>query len=534
MAADVFARATTGDHMDGSRTLPRMTAPSPHPVARAGRQDLARIIEAAGPPAFVADVMPDGDFRICATNARFCGLVGADPTGRSITDVLPEGAAAVLDDGFQRCTENGSAEEFDLTAATDDGKVHWRVYVAPVTDRGGSVARLVAIVIDLAALTGAASPGQRRAERLARLGRTTHAVMVDAVDALVAMVSAEGIVLALNARGAEMIEADPAAAAWVGEHLEALLGTDAWVQLAPLIERAALAAADGFVAMEWRERHLEVRVRSVGGAGSGPAAAAVLACDVTARHAAEAAAAEQQRRLIHCQRVASLGEMAARLAHELSQPLAAVIGYCRGAVARLDAGAFDVAEVSGAVTAAADAAEHASGILRSVASLARPGTPTQQACNVNEAVGDAVALVHRDLDRAGIRLDLDLADGLPAVSADPVEVLQVIHNLMRNSIDAVGARPARTQAPSIRLATGVADGVVQVSVEDDGPGFAADVRDTLFTPFVTTKPEGMGMGLAICRTIVEGHGGRIWAADASGGGACIKFTLPREETRLAC
>jgi two-component system sensor histidine kinase TtrS len=259
----------------------------------------------------------------------------------------------------------------------------------------------------------------------------------------------------------------------------------------------------------------------------------ILQEDITARVTAEQKAREHQQLLARCQRIATIGETAAALAHEVNQPLTAVVSYCEGAITQLKTAAFDAAEVVEALADACREAERASAIVRGVNSFVRRSPDQRRQVDVNLLIGSVVELARKDLERHGVELCLELGEALPPVSVNAVEVEQVLFNLVRNSIDALVETGPASRRVSVRSA--LVDGQsIEISVDDSGHGFSAEARTHVFTPFFTTKPGGIGMGLAICRTIVESHGGRIWAEDSGEGGASVHFSLPlAERVRLA-
>jgi two-component system sensor histidine kinase TtrS len=154
----------------------------------------------------------------------------------------------------------------------------------------------------------------------------------------------------------------------------------------------------------------------------------------------------------------------------------------------------------------------------------RKRAPQIEPVDINDAVRAAAALCADRARSAGIAVTLDLADGLPRVAADAVQIEQVVLNLMKNGLDAMEGCPP---ADGITVRTGPDDeGRVRVTVADRGHGLSVEARERLFDPFFTTKPDGMGLGLSICRTILESHGGHLWAADNPGGGVEMRFVLP--------
>jgi two-component system sensor kinase FixL len=211
--------------------------------------------------------------------------------------------------------------------------------------------------------------------------------------------------------------------------------------------------------------------------------------------------------------------MASTLAHELNQPLAAIGNYAAGSRRALEVGGQSEA-VAGSIVAIERCALRAGNIIRSLRTITRESTSMRQTIDVGPLVREAAALAIAAGGEA-VKLDLDLADGLK-VSADPVQIQQVIVNLVRNAIEAVQGSNQR----EIAIAAAIAGGEVRIQVDDSGPGIPPELIESLFESFVTSKPDGMGVGLSISRTIVEAHGGRISGANRAGGGASFRVALP--------
>ncbi len=241
--------------------------------------------------------------------------------------------------------------------------------------------------------------------------------------------------------------------------------------------------------------------------------------DISEEKAAQEKVRSLQSELINVTRRSAMGAMASTLAHELNQPLAAIGNYAAGSRRALEAGGQADA-VAASVAAIERCALRAGNIIRSLRAITRESTSMRQTIDAGLLVREAAALAMAAGGEA-VTLHLDLADQLP-VSADPVQIQQVIVNLVRNAIDAVQGSKRR----EIAIAARIAGGEARIQVDDSGPGIEPDLIDRLFESFVTSKADGMGIGLSICRTIVEAHGGRISAANRPGGGASLLVSLP--------
>lgn len=229
--------------------------------------------------------------------------------------------------------------------------------------------------------------------------------------------------------------------------------------------------------------------------------------------------------LAHLTRVATLGELAGSLAHELNQPLTAILSNAQAAQRFMATQPIDLVEVREILQDLVEDNHRASEVIRKIRALVKKGELEAAPLNLARVIGDVVLLVHSDAIVRGIRVLLDVAPDLPPVLGDSVQVQQVVLNLLLNAFDATDSRSTHDAVVSVG-ATLDSAGMVRVTVRDHGPGLTADKLDKLFKPFFTSKREGLGLGLSISRSIVEMHGGRIWAENNSDQGASFHFTLP--------
>lgn len=251
------------------------------------------------------------------------------------------------------------------------------------------------------------------------------------------------------------------------------------------------------------------------------------ATDISDRKRAEELSLRQQERLQETSRLITLGEMASSLAHELNQPLAAIANYCSGCVTRLGSGAYESEDLLGAMQKASSQAERAGKIIRRMRDFVRKREPNRGSVPVEEIVDEALGIAEIEARKAGVQIRLEIPSDLPPVHADKIMIEQVLLNLVKNGIESMGGtRPEQRQLTVSARAVDARS--VELSVADRGHGIAAEQAEKLFTPFYTTKPQGMGMGLRICRSIVEFHDGRLWARPHDGGGSVFAFTLPLE------
>ncbi len=244
--------------------------------------------------------------------------------------------------------------------------------------------------------------------------------------------------------------------------------------------------------------------------------------DLTERQETESRLQELQSELVHVSRLTALGEMASALAHELNQPLSAISNYVTGSRAMLCREGADAAKVADALERASEQALRAGQIIRRLRDFVARGETERRIENLPRLLQDAGALALVGAREHGIDVRFAIDPGAGLVLADKVQVQQVVLNLIRNAMDAMEESPRRELRIEARAGE---DGMAEVSVADTGPGIGEEIAGQLFQPFVTTKANGMGIGLSISRTIIESHGGRLWAEPAPGGGTVFHFTL---------
>ncbi|TWA72172.1 PAS/PAC sensor signal transduction histidine kinase [Azospirillum baldaniorum] len=246
--------------------------------------------------------------------------------------------------------------------------------------------------------------------------------------------------------------------------------------------------------------------------------------DITERKRAEELARQQQERLQQTARLITMGEMASTLAHELNQPLSAIASYCTGCLNRLQAGSIRPDELATALEKLSGQAKRAGQIIRRIHDFVRKSEPNVAPCCLSEVLEDCVALMEADARQQGVKLVLEMGRGLPAVMADRILLQQVVVNLMRNGIEAMAS--TRRDRRRLSVTVQAMDGSVLTRIQDRGCGISPENAEKLFSPFFTTKTEGMGMGLNICRSIIEHHQGRLWFEPAADGGTVFLFSLP--------
>jgi signal transduction histidine kinase len=251
------------------------------------------------------------------------------------------------------------------------------------------------------------------------------------------------------------------------------------------------------------------------------AAEAAIALEITRR---ERQLREVQMELAHANRVATMGQVSASIAHELRQPMTAARTEAGAALRLLDKAPPDLAEVKDALAGIVSATDRAGDVVNRIGALMRKAPPRKEVLDLNEAILEVITLTHSEAIKTGVTVRAELAPCLPRIHADRVQLQQVMLNLIVNGIQAIND-VADGQRDVLIDTEGTKDGV-RVGVQDTGSGLSPERLEHLFEPFYTTKPNGMGMGLSICRSIIEAHGGRIWATGHASQGAIFQFTIP--------
>ena len=410
----------------------------------------------------------------------------------------------------------------ELTAVRADGSfADVEVFGAAIRDRSGQPAFMVGTIHDITDRKRIESSLQSSEERLRRF--------IDQVPVGVAMLDRQMRYLACSRRwlsdarlegrditGESHYDLFPDVSPEIRDcHARCLSGEPA------KFDRITLTHTDGST------QHLRCEMHPWFAAPDEIGGIVLFSEDVTERFVAEQQTASLREQLAHTSRVGTMGELAAGLAHELNQPLMAVHMYAHTAVSlrkRSDGGAELEQKVDEALEKVAEQSLRAGKIVQRMRAFIGKRQPQLAECRVNDLVSDVLGLLKSPLTTGSIEVRLELTDPLPMVRADAIQIQQVLVNLIQNAIDAMSTGDGRPR--NLHLRTGQEDGAVIVSVADNGPGLSEDAREKVFDPFHSTKPSGMGLGLPICRTLVEAHGGTIVARSCEGGGAVFEFRLP--------
>jgi C4-dicarboxylate-specific signal transduction histidine kinase len=272
------------------------------------------------------------------------------------------------------------------------------------------------------------------------------------------------------------------------------------------------------------------RVRSVPtpDAEGSPGQLAGIVADITRQKSAEADAALQRQQVTHLMRVSMLGELSGAIAHEVNQPLTAIMSNAQAALHLLKKEPPDLPEVTEALKDIVSEDNRASEVIQRLRMLMKKGESHFQPVDIHQLVQSTGNLLHSELIARGVRLHTSLAAGLPAISGDLVQLQQVLINLIVNASDAMTTTPSFRRVIDVSTAT-LACGAVEIRIKDNGKGLRANDRGKLFEAFYTTKAHGLGLGLSICTTIIQAHHGELTLANDDQGGAVATLTLPVHE-----
>src|SRR5215813_13532778 len=327
------------------------------------------------------------------------------------------------------------------------------------------------------------------------------------------------------------------------DRADLLAGRVSWMELTPSewhgadAQRLAMLKATG-IATPYEKEYVHKNGHRVpvlvGGAAFDEAGenGAAFVVDLTDRKNAEQAAresesrfAEVQTELEHANRVATMGQLSASIAHEVKQPMTAAITNAEAALQWLETQPINMEEVRRALDRVVNSSHRASDYIDRIRGLIKKAAPKKEAVDVNAAIQDIVALTRSEVLKNNILLSTQLAEDMPLIRADRVQLQQVIINLLLNAVEAMGSTNVESRNLLIRTSRGDSNDAF-VTVEDSGPGLTPESLDRVFDPFYTTKPGGFGIGLSICRSIIEAHGGRLCATARVPRGASFNFTLP--------
>jgi len=252
---------------------------------------------------------------------------------------------------------------------------------------------------------------------------------------------------------------------------------------------------------------------------------AELERQIGVRQKAQEEATLRRAELAHIHRLNTMGEMASGFAHELNQPLSAIANFARGSIRRINKGSISTQELLSALEHVAAQSTRAGEIIKRIRTFVKKEEPRRVRDDINRVIHETLEFIKSDAERQQTRIELNFAEALPKVEIDVVQIEQVILNLVRNGIEAMNTENNSPRTLTIRTLE-MEKGYIEISVIDTGPGIQVDRLNDMLDPFVTTKADGLGLGLSISRSIVESHGGRLRAGNFPGAGAIVSFTIP--------
>jgi PAS domain S-box-containing protein len=473
-------------------------------------------------PLLVARYQHDGSFDfVNRTWQAYTGLSQENVRGRSREIVIHPQDLALFENALRAHLATGDPFEMDQRVRRADGQYRWHsVRRVPLRDESGKVVKWYGVALDI--------HDQKQAEVALRKSEAylDHAQQLSHTGSFGWNIASGDIVWSKEAYRILGIDRT------VKPTLDLVFGhippgdcefvraeLDRAMQGAPNLDyEHRWLMPDGSV------KQLHIRAHRVSyESGEEEVVGAVM--DITEARKAQEALADAQAQLAHANRVATLGELAASIAHDVNQPLAAIVANGDANLRWLDRPLPEIDAVRQGVEQMIADAGRASNVVNRIRALARKNESERLPLDVNDVINDVIKLVGREIVSHQVSLRRGLAAALPPVLGDRVQLQQVIINLMINGIQAMADIDNRTRSLLIR-SDHDQSGQVLVSVQDSGNGIDPANANRLFDAFYTTKPSGMGMGLSICRSIIEGHGGRIWASNHSGTGAVFQFTLP--------
>ncbi len=461
--------------------------------------------------------------RITYVNRAFCEMVGQ--TESELVGAVPpfsywlEGDDALQMAQLDRLLKGATPRNgFEVKLQRRDGTViDAKMYVSPLIDRDGQHTGWMTSVTDIT------EPLRIRAALAAAHERFT--TVLEELDAAVSVVARP-----TDAAGVVTLQPEASELLFANRMYRQLFGITAVGHQALLRSEGDSSGAEVFHTE--LGRWFELRPRDIRWV-DGRLVQMLVATDITARREADEQLHRQELKLQHSSRLVTMGEMASSLAHELNQPLTAISNYCMGLSARIrgmkaKGQTADPDLMLEALQKTSAQAERAGEVIRRIRNFVKRSEPERRMCSANDIAAEAVGLVQIDAARQRVRIQTDIERDLPPLLADPILLQQVLINLLKNAIEAM--RELAPGGQRIALLRVRCEGdAIEFSVSDRGPGIRDDLQARLFEPFFTTKAEGMGIGLNICRSIVESHQGRLWAERPDEGGSRFMFAIPVAE-----
>ena len=469
-------------------------------------------------------VMQDRDGLMTYVSDRFCEIVGypreelLGKTGQEITVNEEAGRWSER----HRLRQQGVSDSYELTLQKKNGE-RMDAYISPrpLFDGEGRFTGSFALLTDVTA--------RRKVEARLRESEAQYRLLVENQTDLILTIDRAGNVSFVSPSYRQLFGGDETAL--VGRPLALEVHEDdraatarafaaAWVPpYAETFENCVMTPRG------WRWLAWSVHPIRAAAAQAAPQMLVAVARDVTDRRRAEEQARQHLQSLAHVSRVSSMGEMASAIAHEINQPLTAIANYAYACLRLLRGGRATTDEAVEVMQKVAAEAERAGEVVRKMRSFVRGDEGQLAAVDPAYLVAEVLRLAAPEARQSGVEFESSPQAGLPAVLADSIQIQQVLLNLVRNGVEAVAGSDATERV--VRVTTAASDaGFVEIIVSDSGPGLAPELLERVFEPFYTTKPDGIGIGLALSRSIVDVHGGRLWAAAGRSRGAEFHLKLP--------
>jgi PAS domain S-box-containing protein len=471
------------------------------------------------------------DFRYLYVNRRYLEwhkTTASQVLGKTAGDFAEPEIADVIDSLDREVLGSGTNIEREIELTYPDGKTRTTIGMRfPIHDADGKIAAIGGYAIDITSRIEAERALKESEQRYRELIRSLPVPII---------VHADNAIVLINARAAEVLG---------GSDTEAFLGRSIWdfvhpdsLQLAkmrveqlfgksaneqPPADRTLPFVEQKFIRLDGREITVEIAASTV--SFGGRIASQVAFNDITKRKKADESARALQAELAHVARVRSLTEMGTNFAHELNQPLAAITNYSIGALRRIRSGGRDAVDMVRVLELVSEQAIRAGDIIRRIRRFVASDETEFRPVDINDAIRETADLVHGDAVENLASVDLKLSESVPPVMGDVIQLQQAILILARNGIEAMVQCDPKSRILTIESTSDEA-GCVEIHVRDKGPGFPPADVEKIFHPFQTTKPVGLGMGLAICRSIIEGHGGKITAESNQSSDTVFRISIP--------
>src|SRR5690625_3221817 len=460
---------------------------------------------------------------------RLFGYRESEVIGRNVSLLMPSPHRELHDDYMERYLRTGEKRIIgvgrQVEAQRKDGSI-FPAHLMVGEIRSGEQLLFTGFIHDLSERVAA--------ERAVARERNFIAAMLDTTQALVIVLNARGEIIRTNAACQRLTGYD--ADELVGRHIQQLIpesseSVDSFLRRLSMGESVSATWEGNLLRRDSAARYISWSVATIHDEKAGPGFLVATGIDMTEWRQSEDRARELQHHLYRIGRISELGEMASAIAHELNQPMTAVTNYVNASRRLLDGVEHERAEqVCELMTRAVEQTERAGQIVRRLRQLIGRGQSELQPNDLNGMVREALALALIGAREEGVEVEVTLGETLPAVLADATQFQQVVLNLVRNAIEAMQAVEHRRLVIASRVTE---EGMVELSVTDSGPGVDPQVAGQLFMPFVSTKANGMGIGLSICRSILNAHQGQIRAEPAREGGTTFRITLPALTRQVA-